>query len=141
MLAEGALQLNAEQEVSGQPSIWRDVYNLMRCPGPPCHLGPHWWRDPVGKKHYKLKTHHLRSLYRYVEQGASLQIQDDVPEDIRQQLYAEEQQRLDRKQTATAASALGIPPITINNVLPDHPAQGSLPISQTGLHGSRGLGP
>jgi hypothetical protein len=34
MLAERAAQLDAE-DVSGQPSIWRDVYALMRCPGPP----------------------------------------------------------------------------------------------------------
>jgi hypothetical protein len=31
MLAEGAAQLNAEQASSGQSSIWREVYNTMRC--------------------------------------------------------------------------------------------------------------
>jgi hypothetical protein len=39
---------------SGATSI-----NLVRCPGPPCHLGPYCWHDNVGKKHYKVKTHHL----------------------------------------------------------------------------------
>jgi hypothetical protein len=98
ILAEQSEQLDAEQEVSGQPSIWRKVYNLIHCPGPPCYLGPHCWRDPVGKTHYKLKTHHLKSLMRYMEQGGKLHIHDDVPENIRRQSYAEEQQRLERKQ-------------------------------------------
>jgi hypothetical protein len=39
MLAEGALQEDAEQASSGHPSIWRKVYNIMRCPGPPCKEG------------------------------------------------------------------------------------------------------
>jgi hypothetical protein len=71
MLCERAMQLDAE-ESSGQPSIWREVYNLMRCPGPPCHLGPYCWRDTIGNKHYKLKTHHLRSLIKHVDQGHRL---------------------------------------------------------------------
>lgn len=50
MLAERADFLNTDDESPEQSSVWRDVYNLMRCPGPPCHLGPHCWRDPVGKK-------------------------------------------------------------------------------------------
>ena len=40
MLAERAAQLDAK-ESSRQPSIWREVYDLMRCPGPPCDLKPH----------------------------------------------------------------------------------------------------
>jgi hypothetical protein len=53
MFTERAAQLDAEQDAAGQPSVWREVYSLMRCPGPPCHLGPYCWCDPVGKKHYK----------------------------------------------------------------------------------------
>jgi hypothetical protein len=30
MLAEGAAQLDAEQASTGHPSVWREVYNLMR---------------------------------------------------------------------------------------------------------------
>ena len=71
MLAERDALLDAEQDSMGQPSVWRYVYDLMRCTGPPCHLGPHCWRDPVGKKHYRLKTHHLKGLVRYVEQVVS----------------------------------------------------------------------
>lgn len=62
MLAEGAAQDDAEQASSGHPPAWRHVYSLMRCPGPPCNKGPYCWRDPVGKKHYKLNIRHLKSL-------------------------------------------------------------------------------
>ena len=118
MLGERTMQIDAEEETSGQPSIWKDVYNLMRCPGPPCHLGPHCWRDPIGKRHYKLKTHQLKSLIRHVEQGGQLRTHDDVPEDIRQQIYAEDQQRLERHQKATSNPSSNLPPINITNVLP-----------------------
>jgi hypothetical protein len=96
MLADRAAQLDAEQETTGNPSIWREVYALMRCPGPPCDLGPHCWCDPFGKKHYKLGTHHLKALINLVEHGHVLKSHDDVPEDIREQLFAEERQRLER---------------------------------------------
>lgn len=89
MLTERTLQLNAEEEASGEPSIRRDVYKLMRCLGPPCNLGPYCWPDPIGKKRYRLRTHHFKSLIRYIEQGHKLETPDDVPEEIRQQLYAE----------------------------------------------------
>jgi hypothetical protein len=97
MLAERELQLNAEEESSGQSSIWQEVYSLMRCPGPPSNLGSYCWINPEGKKLYKLKTHHFRDLIKHVEKGRTLQTHDDVPNDIRQQLYNEEQQRRDRK--------------------------------------------
>jgi len=71
-------------------------YALMRCPGPPCDLGPHCWISPIGKKHYKLRTHHLRALIQRVERGEPLQSHDDVPKEIQKQLVAEEQQRLTR---------------------------------------------
>src|SRR5215469_3149864 len=90
----------------------------MRCPRPPCHLGPHCWRDPIGKRHYKLKTHQLKTLIRHVEQGGQLRTHDDVPEDIRQQIYAEDQQRLERHQKTTNIPSSNLPPINITNVLP-----------------------
>jgi hypothetical protein len=117
MLAERASQLQEEQEKSGSPSIWQEVYALMRCPGPPCNLGPHCWRDPFGKKHYKVQTHHLKALVELVHQGHVLKSHDDVPEDIRELLYAEEHQRQERHST-TSIPAPSLPPITITNVLP-----------------------
>lgn len=86
MLAEGSAQLDAEQASSGHPSVWREIYSLMCCPGPLCHLGPHCWRDPVGKKHYKLRSYRLKSLITLVQNSYMLKSQDDVPEDIREQL-------------------------------------------------------
>ena len=113
------MQIDAEEESSGQPSIWRHVYNLMRCPGPPCHLGPHCWRDPYGKRHYKLKSHQLKSLIKHVEEGGQLRTHDDVPEDIREQIYAEDQQRLERRRKAPNLPSSNLPPINITNVLPE----------------------
>jgi len=94
MLADRAARLNAEQETTGNPSTWREVYALMRCPGPLCNLGPHCWRDPFGKKHCKPGTHHLKALINFVEEDHVLRSHDDVPDDIREQLFAEERQRL-----------------------------------------------
>jgi hypothetical protein len=118
MLSDRAAQLDAEENSSGHPSVWRDVYALMQCPGPPCDLGPHCWRDPFGKKHYKLRSHHLRALVERVERGESLQSHDDVPIEIREQLVAEEQQRLARQSNQTASAPTPFPPINITNVLP-----------------------
>jgi hypothetical protein len=109
--------VDAKQASTGHPPIWRDVYNLMRCPGPPCRLGPHCWRDPVGKSHYKPNTHHLKSLIMYVQYGHTLQTHDDVPKDIREELYAEEQQSHERHQKSARTSTASQPPININ-VLP-----------------------
>lgn len=90
----------------------------MRCPGPPCDLGPHCWRDPFGKKHYKLRTHHFKALIDFVEQGNTLRSHDDVPEYVREQLFAEEQQRLERQPNLPASAPTPYPPINITNVLP-----------------------
>lgn len=95
----------------------------MRCPGSPCRLESQYcWQDPVGKKHYRLRTHHLRKLVRYVEQeGGVIEYHNDVPDNIREQLYAEEQQRLEQRQKVPGHPASGSPfPININ-VLPTPP--------------------
>jgi hypothetical protein len=96
-LAERNDRLEAEQVVSGGPDAWRHVYNLLRCPGPPCDRGPYCWQDPDGKKHYKLMGHHLRNLVKFVQRGCKLETHGDVPQDIRTELYAEDQQHVNRK--------------------------------------------
>ncbi|TVY13538.1 hypothetical protein LARI1_G009267 [Lachnellula arida] len=123
MLTERTTQLDADKESSDQPSIWPDTYEIMRCPEKSCNLGPHCWRDPASKKHYKMRSCHLRSLIEHVEQGHALQTQEDMPAYIRQQLYAEEQQRIERRQKPASMSAANFPPITITNVLPPQPHQ------------------
>jgi hypothetical protein len=118
MLADRASQLEAEQEASGSPSVWQEVYALLRCFGSLCNLGPHCWRDPFGKKYYKLRTHHLKALVEFVQQGHALKSYDNVPEDVREQLYAEEQQRRERQSTRIGVPTPSLPPINITNVLP-----------------------
>lgn len=82
ILAEQDTQVDAE-DVSGQPSAWRDVYRKMRCPGPPCqNKNGYCWQVPVGKKHFKLLTHHLKRVARFVEDGHILETYDDVTADI-----------------------------------------------------------
>ena len=118
MLAERAAQLEAEDDTDGNSSIWREIYTMMRCPGAPCDLGPHCWRDPYGKKHYKLRTPHLKALIEYVKQGNVIKSHEDVPAHIQEQLFAEERQRLDRQPKSTSSIPTPYPPITITNVMP-----------------------
>jgi hypothetical protein len=63
----------------------------MRYPGTPCDLSLHYWTDPVGKKYYKLKAHHLRALVEHIDDGKPLRNYYNVPEKIWEQLVAEEQ--------------------------------------------------
>lgn len=105
MLNERDAQLYIEEYVSGQQSIWRAVYSLMRCPSPSCHLGPHCWQDPHGRKYYQLRTHHLKRLIAYIKEGGVLECQNDVPNTIREERYMEEQQRLESPQSKSNKSA------------------------------------
>jgi hypothetical protein len=118
MLADRATQLDAEEESSGHPSVWRDIYALFRCPGSPCDLGPYCWQDPSSKKRYKLRTSHLKALIDWLERGHSVQGHEDVPDDIRERLVTEEQQRLERQPKVPVNAATPFPPINITNVLP-----------------------
>lgn len=69
MLIERDAEIDAEQ-ASGQHSLWRDVYRIMRCPVPPCrHEGQYCWQDPDGKKHYKLRSTHMKTFTKHVQQG------------------------------------------------------------------------
>jgi hypothetical protein len=120
MLADYASQMAVEEDSEGQLSIWQSVYALMRCSGPPCDLDPHYWiepNEPVGKKYYKLRTHHLQSLIKHVKSGELLQNHDDVPDRIREQLVTEERERLERRPKAVANTPSPFPPINITNVL------------------------
>ncbi|EMR89256.1 hypothetical protein BcDW1_2127 [Botrytis cinerea BcDW1] len=67
-----------------------------------------------------------RQLIKWAElfcAGHELQKHEDVPEDIREQLYAEEQQWLERRQRTSNTSTASFPPINIANVLPPHAYQ------------------
>jgi hypothetical protein len=129
MLLERHAEISAEEEATGQPAAWTHVYSLMRCSGRSCELGPHCWRDPIGKKHLKLTAQNLRALVNYVEQGGILTSHDDIPETIRERLYIQEQQRLERKKGINQSTTY--PPIMITNVLPAQPSHPSGAISST----------
>jgi len=123
MLQERDQQICAEEDISGQPPAWKEVYALMRCPGP-CEMGPHCWQDPYGKKHYKLYRDQLESLTKYVQSGGVLQSHEDVPGMIREQIYRAERQRLDRpRRHNRSTSETSCPPINITNVLPTQSPQ------------------
>jgi hypothetical protein len=55
------------------------------------HPGDYCWLGPVGKKHYRLRTQTLKRLVTYAEKGGILETHKDVPDEIREELYMEEQ--------------------------------------------------
>lgn len=109
MLSERDARIDAEL-TSGQPTAWRDVYEKMRCPGSCKNQDWYCWQDPNGKKHYPLQSYHLRRLTKLVEAGQlDLDGHDDVPGEIREQLYAEERKRREKEQKSSkhVSSELG----------------------------------
>jgi hypothetical protein len=111
-------ELLDEQEASGLTTVWKEVYSLMRCTGPPCQ-GTYCWRDPENRKHYKLATSVLTKLVDYAEEGNTLRTHGDVPPWIRELIYAKEQQDSERKKRKRQASVSeSLPPIHITNVIP-----------------------
>ncbi|CAG8096123.1 unnamed protein product [Penicillium olsonii] len=131
MLDERAAQIDAEQDASGERPIWRSVYNLMRCASSTCSLGPYCWVDPMGKKHYQLKTHHLKRLVTHVEKGGVLDGHRDVPETVCEELYMEEQQRQEknnRKGGHLTGNGAPYPAININ-VLPSQSSTAATHVS------------
>ncbi|KAK3933746.1 hypothetical protein QBC46DRAFT_454626 [Diplogelasinospora grovesii] len=110
-----------------QNTIWNDVYALMRCPGHPCkNQGGHCWRNPDSKKHFFLDGQVLTKLVRYAEEGNPLKTHKDVPEFIRELIYAKEQAASERKLKRKGSLCEGGPPIKIVNVLPPHYGQASM---------------
>lgn len=74
----------------------------------------------MGKKHYQLKTHHLKRLVTHVEKGGVLDGHKDVPETVCKELYMEEQERQEknnRKGGHVTGNGTPYPAININ-VLP-----------------------
>ncbi|KAM0714703.1 hypothetical protein Q7P37_009720 [Cladosporium fusiforme] len=127
-----------QDQVAGQPAVWCQVYEIMRCPGPPCNLGPHCWRDIAGKKHYRLLTHQLRRLVQYKEEGNKLESHDDVPDDVREELYAVEQQRFENQQKSKTAATGSVPSIQITNVIPGQDTATGI-LSSTDTHDLQGM--
>lgn len=68
----------------------------------------------------------------YVLDGHTLQTHDDVSENIREELYAEEQQSLERHQKTSRTSASSLPLINSTIVLPAPSSQTSHLASSAG---------
>jgi hypothetical protein len=69
------------------------------------------------KKHYPVKSHHIKRLITHVEKGGVLEGHKDVPQAVRDELYREEQDRLGRdKRKGSYITGTGVPyqPININ---------------------------
>ncbi len=128
-LAERA-ELLEEQEASGLTTVWKEVYSLMRCTGPPCQ-GTYCWRDPDNRKHYKLDTSVLAKLIDYAEEGNMLRTHADVPAWIRELIYAKDQQDSERRKRKRQASiSESLPPIHINVSTPGTQAAGAQSAAQ-----------
>ncbi|KAH7118707.1 hypothetical protein B0J13DRAFT_197512, partial [Dactylonectria estremocensis] len=109
-------QLLASQEASGQSRVWSNVYNLMRCTGPPCD-GRYCWRD-ANRKHFPLDTSILTKLVQYAEEGNQLDTHQDVPPRILDLIYAKERESAERKRKRKTSDSEGERLIKIINVLP-----------------------
>lgn len=67
--------------------------------------------------HLKLRDHNLEELVKYVQQGYKLETHDDVPEEIRVQLYAEDQQGRKRKRQYSGLDRSYTPVVSHNYML------------------------
>ena len=115
MHRERNARLQAEEESEGRVSVWTEVYQLMRCPVA-CPRGPHCLVDDDPEKtHYKLYTHHLRQLVKHKLGGGKLESHADVPNIVREELYAEAEKAVARKRKSHPDSPNRPVPVTINN--------------------------
>ncbi|KAF5642373.1 hypothetical protein F52700_3169 [Fusarium sp. NRRL 52700] len=114
-LAERAIDVGEEETASAQPA------------GRLVDSGHIVGLTLFGKKHYELKTHHLRALIEYVRLGNTLESHDDVPPDVRDLVYAEEEQSIQRKRKQRLSST-DARPVNITKIMPTragHPSDGN----------------
>jgi hypothetical protein len=116
-------QLLETQEAAGQPRVWKDVYDLMRCSGNLCP-GSYCYVDEQ-RKHMGLNTSILTKMVEYAEQGNELRTHRDVPPYILDMIYEKERLDGERRVKRKAPSSESDRPIKIVNVMPSpygHPA-------------------
>ncbi|KAF5696820.1 hypothetical protein FGLOB1_13230 [Fusarium globosum] len=109
-------QLLETQEAAGQPRVWKDVYDLMRCNGNLCP-GSYCYVDEQ-RKHMGLNTSILTKMVEYAEQGNELRTHRDVPPYILDMIYEKERLNGERRTKRKAPSSESDRPIKIVNVLP-----------------------
>ena len=66
MLAERDQEIATEQEETGRPPTWHNVYAFMRCPTS-CESGPYCWIDSEGS-HHRMKPEYFGIFELYVAQ-------------------------------------------------------------------------
>ncbi|KAK2474772.1 hypothetical protein H9L39_14732 [Fusarium oxysporum f. sp. albedinis] len=107
-------QATNQEDTSGRRPVWNEVYEIFHCTGVPCvNAGFYCWRDPVSKKHFKLDTNLLNKLVDYAEEGGLLRNHDHVPETIRERIFRQDQENLERKQLKRKRTD-SLPPINIS---------------------------
>ncbi|KAK2666298.1 hypothetical protein RAB80_017955 [Fusarium oxysporum f. sp. vasinfectum] len=109
-------QLLETQEAAGQPRVWKDVYDLMRCNGNLCQ-GSYCYVDEQ-RKHIGLNTSILTKMVEYAEQGNELRTHRDMPPYILDMIYEKERLDGERRAKRKAPSLESDRPIKIVNVLP-----------------------
>ncbi|KAL7763955.1 hypothetical protein ACKLNR_005100 [Fusarium oxysporum f. sp. zingiberi] len=109
-------QLLETQEAAGQPRVWKDVYDLMRCNGNLCQ-GSYCYVDEQ-RKHMGLNTSILTKMVEYAEQGNELRAHRDMPPYILDMIYEKERLDGERRAKRKASSLENDRPIKIVNVLP-----------------------
>ncbi|KAI7762676.1 hypothetical protein LZL87_014164 [Fusarium oxysporum] len=109
-------QLLETQEAAGQPRVWKDVYDLMRCNGNLCQ-GSYCYVDEQ-RKHIGLNTSILTKMVEYAEQGNELRTHRDMPPYILDMIYEKERLEGERRAKRKASSLESDRPIKIVNVLP-----------------------
>lgn len=116
------------KKAAGQPTVWAAVYQLMICSGHPCkNQGGYCFRDPDSKRHFPLRAGVMTKLVRFVVDGNVLDTHRDVPEAIRELIYAKAHESSEQKQKRKESSYYpeGSRPIEIINVLPSSYRQDS----------------
>ncbi|PTD03466.1 hypothetical protein FCULG_00012778 [Fusarium culmorum] len=116
-------QLLETQEAAGQPRVWKDVYDVMRCnghlcPGSYCYVNEQ-------RKHMRIDTSILTKLVEYAEEGNELRTHRDVPPYILDMIYEKDRLDGERRVKRKATSSESERPIKIVNVLPSpygHPS-------------------
>jgi hypothetical protein len=93
--------------------------------------------DPAGKNHYKLLSHHLRRLVQHVEDGNVLETHDDVPYEVRERLYAEDEKQREKAQKSINPANGLIPPINIHFLPAQSPQASTVPTGNVDGHTSR----
>ncbi|PGH02176.1 hypothetical protein AJ80_08899 [Polytolypa hystricis UAMH7299] len=122
MLQELDREVNAEEELTGEPTAWKHGHTAGRI--------------LTGKKHYKLYRDEILSLVRYVQSGKRLESHEDVPGMIRDQIYRAERRRIEgQKSHNRLVSESNYPPITITNVLPAQTSQQAISSSPPSSEG------